>query len=220
VQHRSLKSVRLSVSSIFLIHGLVVASWASQIPVFQGNLHLSPLIVGRLLMMAAAGSVFAMPIAGWLIHRFGSTCLVIVTTLGFCLSLPSIAAAGSVLTLSIALPFYGAMSGSMDVAMNTHAVLLEKQYQRHIMSSFHALFSFGGMIGSALGALATSKGMSAGAHLWSSGIALAMASMVAFKVASASVKCSRCECCRLARAYKVVSYALVARGCGLRDHAG
>ncbi len=27
--------------------------------------------------------------------------------------------------------------------MNTHAVLLERQYKRHIMSSFHALFSLG-----------------------------------------------------------------------------
>jgi predicted MFS family arabinose efflux permease len=35
--------------------------------------------------------------------------------------------------------------------MNTHAVMLEKRYQRHIMSSFHALFSLGGMAGSALG---------------------------------------------------------------------
>ncbi len=54
----------------------------------------------------------------------------------------------TVLTLSVALLFYGAMAGSMDVAMNTHAVMLEKRYQRHIMSSFHALFSLGGMAGS------------------------------------------------------------------------
>jgi hypothetical protein len=48
------------------------------------------------------------------------------------------------------------MAGSMDVAINTHAVMLDKLYQRHIMSSFHALFSLGGMVGSALGGLVAS----------------------------------------------------------------
>jgi predicted MFS family arabinose efflux permease len=73
------------------------------------------------------------------------------------------------------------MAGSMDVAMNTHAVVLEKRYQRHIMSSFHALFSLGGMAGSALGGLVASRGVSAGIHFWISGIALAAISLFAFR---------------------------------------
>jgi len=151
MQQRSLQQVRVSVSLIFLIHGLIIATWASRIPAFQAHLHLSPAVLGRSLMMAAIGSVFAMPAAGWLTNKFGSLSIVIGSTLGFGLSLPLIAESKTVLTLSVALLFYGAMGGSMDVAMNTHAVMLEKRYQRHIMSSFHALFSLGGMAGSALG---------------------------------------------------------------------
>ena len=45
--------------------------------------------------------------------------------MGFGLALPLIAESDTVLTLSVALLFYGAMAGSMDVAMNTHAVMLE-----------------------------------------------------------------------------------------------
>jgi len=93
--------------------------------------------------MATIGSVLAMPAAGWLINKFGSLSIVIGSTLGFGLVLPLIAESNTVLTLSVALLSYGAMAGSMEVAMNTHAVMLEKRYQRHIMSSFHALFSFG-----------------------------------------------------------------------------
>ncbi len=74
-----------------------------------------------------------MPAAGWLINKFGSLSIVIGSTLGFGLALPLIAESNTVLTLSVALLFYGAMAGSMDVAMNTHAVMLEKRYQRHIM---------------------------------------------------------------------------------------
>src|ERR1700730_5250148 len=144
MQQRSLQQVRVSVSLIFLIHGLIIATWASRIPAFQAHLHLSPAVLGRSLMMAAIGSVLAMPAAGWLINKFGSLSIVIASTLGFGLALPLIAESNAVLTLSVALLFYGAMAGSMDVAMNTHAVMLEKRYQRHIMSSFHALFSLGG----------------------------------------------------------------------------
>jgi hypothetical protein len=50
---------------------------------------------------------------------------VIGSTLGFGLALPLIAESNTVLTLSVALLFYGAMAGSMDVAMNTHAVMLQ-----------------------------------------------------------------------------------------------
>jgi hypothetical protein len=98
--------------------------------------------LGRSLMMAAIGSILAMPAAGWLINRFGSLSIVIGSTLGFGLALardcriqygPDTVGRSSI--------FYGAMAGSMDVAMNTHALMLEKRYQRHITSSFHALFS-------------------------------------------------------------------------------
>jgi len=178
---RTLQQARVSVSLIFLIHGLIIATWASRIPAFQAQLHLSPAVLGRSLMMAAIGSVFAMPVAGWLIHKFGSLSITLGSTLGFGLALPLIAGSNTVLTLSVALLFYGAMAGSMDVAMNTHAVMLEKLYQRHIMSSFHALFSLGGMAGAALGGLVASRGVPVGLHFWVGGIALVAMSLLAFR---------------------------------------
>jgi hypothetical protein len=42
MQQRSLQQVRVSVSLIFLIHGLIIATWAARIPAFQAHLHLSP----------------------------------------------------------------------------------------------------------------------------------------------------------------------------------
>jgi MFS family permease len=176
----SLGQARFSVSVIFLIHGFIVASWASRIPDFQAMIHLSPAILGRSLMMAAIGSVLAMPFAGWLINAFGSTRTLITTSLGFSLALPLIAETDSVARLSSALLFYGAMAGSMDVAMNTHAVLLERQYQRHIMSSFHALFSLGAMAGSLLGGFVVSHGITTTIHFWIGGVVLAVLSMAAF----------------------------------------
>jgi fucose permease len=90
MQQRSLQQVRVSVSLIFLIHGLIIATWASRIPAFQAHLHLSSAVLGRSLMMAAIGSVLAMPAAGGLINKFGSLSIVIGLTLGFRLALPLI----------------------------------------------------------------------------------------------------------------------------------
>ena len=175
-----LRRARLSTGLIFVVNGLVVAVWASRVPDFQERLHLAPAILGLELMMAALGSVVAMPMVGWLIHRFRSRRLVVATSLGACVSLPLIGLCSSVGELSLALLFYGAMCASMDVAMNTHGVLLEKRHQRHIMSSFHALFSVGGLAGSTLSGLLVSRGIAATTQLWASGAALSALCVVSF----------------------------------------
>ena len=52
--------------------------------------------------------------------------------------------------LAVALFGFGASLGSLDVAMNIHAVEVERAADRPLMSGFHALFSMGGFAGSTL----------------------------------------------------------------------
>jgi fucose permease len=47
--------------------------------------------------------------------------------------------------LMLTLFIYGASNGALDVAMNAQAALVERRYARPIMSSFHALWSVGGL---------------------------------------------------------------------------
>jgi len=65
----------------------------------------------------------------------------------------------------------------MDVAMNTQAVTVEAASGRRVMVAFHALFSFGGMIGSLLGSAAARYGIEPRWHL--PAVSLLMAAMVA-----------------------------------------
>src|SRR5437870_585190 len=46
----------------------------------------------------------------------------------------------------------------LDVSMNAQAVVIERRYRRSIMSSFHALWSLGGVAGAALAGPAMSLG--------------------------------------------------------------
>jgi len=51
----------------------------------------------------------------------------------------------------IAVFLFGGLTGAMDVAMNANAVAVERDMRRAIMSSCHAFWSLGGLIGAGLG---------------------------------------------------------------------
>jgi MFS family permease len=102
----------------------------------------------------ALGALFTMPLAGWCAARLGSHWVTQVVAIAYCLTLPFLALAPNASLLTVALFCFGAFDGAFDVAMNAQAVAMEERYQQPIMSSFHALWSVGGLSGAALGALA------------------------------------------------------------------
>ena len=79
----------------------------------------------------------------------------------------------------MALFILGAWNGTLDVSMNAHAIAVERRYGRPIMSSFHALFSLGGLAGAAIAGLAIAAGVGRVTHvLIASGIAVAIIASV------------------------------------------
>jgi hypothetical protein len=64
--------------------------------------------------------------------------------------LPFLSAAATPLALAAALVGFGASLGSLDVAMNIHAVEVERTADRPLMAGFHALYSVDGFAGSTL----------------------------------------------------------------------
>jgi len=161
----------------FLVHGLVAATWVSRIPAIQSSLDLSPAVLGTALLAIAAGSLVAMPLTGALIHRVGSRPLVKITSLLFSLSLLLLAWPSSAPLLSVSLFIFGGAAGAMDVSMNVEAAAFEKKRARPVMSSFHGLFSVGGMLGAATGGALAQAGLSVGAHFIPAGLVLALSSL-------------------------------------------
>jgi predicted MFS family arabinose efflux permease len=62
---------------------------------------------------------------------------------------------------------FGASNGSMDVAMNTQGVAVERRYGRPILNSFHACYSLGGLAGALLGGLVAASGIAPLPHFLS-----------------------------------------------------
>jgi MFS family permease len=143
----------------FFICGFVLAAWVSRIPAIKQSLGLNTGELGLVLLGAPVGLVLAMPLTGWLIAHWGSRPVVVLAALSNCLSLPLLALAPSGWTLALALFVFGFTNAAMDISMNAQAVEAERRYARPIMSSFHALFSLGGLIGAALGGAAAAAGM-------------------------------------------------------------
>ncbi len=99
-----------------------------------------------------------MPFTGWLIIRNGSRRISIFSCYFYCSLIPLIPWMPHLWALIILFFFLGISSGMLDVAMNSQAVMVEKQLNKPIMTSFHALFSIGVMAGAVGGSLFTKLG--------------------------------------------------------------
>ncbi|GAC1559297.1 MAG: MFS transporter [Herpetosiphon sp.] len=172
---------RLAVATIFFTNGLLLANWFARVPDVKQRLDLSAGTLSLALLSAAVGSLLAQPTAGWAIGRMGSRPVTAVIALAFCgvFVLPGFATTLPILMLVLCL--FGALNGALDVAMNAQAALVERQYGRSIMNSFHALWSVGGLVGAAFGGLAATRGMPLAAHFLIAAGAGALCMLIALR---------------------------------------
>jgi predicted MFS family arabinose efflux permease len=143
-----LPAARLATRLAFLVAGFGVACWAPLVPFAKQRLGVDDGTLGLLLLCIGLGSVIAMVVTGALSARYGSKPIIVVAGVGLAIALPLLTVASTSFTLAMALLAFGAFLGSLDVAMNIHAVDVERAEGRPLMSGFHALFSVGGFIGS------------------------------------------------------------------------
>jgi hypothetical protein len=143
-------ATRLATRLSFLVAGFGLACWAPLVPFAKVRLAVDDGILGVLLLCLGIGSVAAMLLTGVLSARYGSKPIILAGGFGLALILPWLAIASTPLALGLALFAFGAALGSIDVAMNIHAVEVERAAWRPLMSGFHALFSIGGFAGSSL----------------------------------------------------------------------
>jgi predicted MFS family arabinose efflux permease len=140
-------ATRLSTRLAFLATGFAMACWAPLVPFAKARLGVDEAQLGLLLLCLGVGSILAMPITGMLSVRLGSRPMILLGGIGAGLLLPMLAFANSPITLGLALLLFGASIGTLDVAMNAHAVEVEAAARKPLMSGFHALFSIGGFAG-------------------------------------------------------------------------
>ncbi|MFE3205926.1 MFS transporter [Embleya sp. NPDC059237] len=150
---------RRGLYTVFFLNGSILASWAPRIPQVKADLHLSDGQLGIALLGVALGSVPAMPAAGILVDRFGSRIVTRAALPVYASAIALLAPADGLLSLTLALAVLGAAVGTLDVAMNTHAVDGERGSRRSRISSFHGLYSAGALAGALIGTAAAAAGV-------------------------------------------------------------
>lgn len=155
---RRIPRARLAVAALFFVNGMTVGAWVPYIPDRARLLGLNSAQLGMVLLASGLGCVFAMPLAGWLTARAGSEAVSVVAGSLFPAAMFCAVAAPSPLWMALALLLFGMAGASMDVAMNSHGVLVEEQLGRRTISLFHGIYSVGGVAGSALTSAAVAHG--------------------------------------------------------------
>ena len=170
---------RAAVVAFFVLSGVSFSAWAVRIPDVRKELGLDEATLGLVLLGLAVGSIAAMTASGWAIARIGSRRVTTVAGLLACgaMALPPLASSAPLLFAALAV--YGAAYGMLDVAMNAQAVAVEERWGRPIMSSFHATFSTGALVGSFVAGFIAGRGVAPESHLLGTGVALAAVALLA-----------------------------------------
>jgi MFS family permease len=158
----------------------------ARIPAVQERLDLTEGELGLALFGAAAGTLAGLPLAGRFVSATGSRRTVIAGVPLFAAALPLLALASNLVVLAAALVAFGAVAAALDVAMNAHGLELERRYGRPVLSGFHAAWSFGGLFGAGVGALAASADVGSTAHFTAVAAAIAVGGLVTSRLLLAS----------------------------------
>ncbi|AFL55068.1 MFS family permease [Sinorhizobium fredii] len=143
------------VAAGFLLNGILLGTWASRVPAVMGHFHVAKASFGVLLLLLGLGALISFPITGRLSDSLGAVRVARMIAIPFLVSIAALGLAPTIPLLAIALFLFGMCHGSMDVAVNSWASEVEKHMGRPVMSSFHAMWSVGAVLGAAGGYIAT-----------------------------------------------------------------
>jgi fucose permease len=131
--------------------GLTGGVWMARVPAAKSQVHLSDGTLGVALLAVPAGLVLGAALAERLVDRVGSRVLCRICGVGNCLAVVAPGLAHTLPGLMAGLFVFGVLSGTLDVSQNAQAVRVEAAYARPVMTSMHAFYSLGAILGSLAG---------------------------------------------------------------------
>jgi fucose permease len=151
----------------------------ARIPAVKMQAHLSDGTLGAALFALPVGLVLGSFAAERLVDRVGSAPLVRACGIGASIATVGPGAAHDLAELAVALLAYGVCFGMLDVSQNAQGVQVEAGYGRPVMTSMHACYSLGAILGSLAGGALAWAGVGPLPSLAAGGAAGAAAVVVA-----------------------------------------
>ena len=152
-QLRKYSQARIAITTAFVINGATVGAFYARVPDFKKELNASNSSLGVALLCIAVGVLIGLGFSGKQSAKRGSAPITYYATYALALSLLLVGPVFNYLTLCLTFIVFGACLSTQDVAMNSHAIVLEYEADKRYMSTFHAMFSLGALSGGVVGGL-------------------------------------------------------------------
>jgi len=130
--------------------GAMYGSWIARLPDIQTRLSLSESELGISLMGLALGNILATPLTLFVLRALGAGKATFWSTILLCLAFTIPALATGKWSLAVYLAIAGMSLSMLNMSMNSAAGALEQQDDIKILSSCHAMFSVGLVIGATI----------------------------------------------------------------------
>jgi len=151
-QIRQYSRARIAITTAFIINGSIAGTFYSRVADIKENLDLSNSALGLALLIISIGVLLGIAFSGKQTAKSGSAPITFYGTYSLGAALLLVGTANNYLTLCLTLFVLGACLAVQDVAMNSHAIVLEQEADKRYMSTFHAMFSLGALGGGVIGA--------------------------------------------------------------------
>ncbi len=160
-----MRRARVAVSLAFFAFGTQLGLWFAHIPEVARRLALEPAHLGLGILGIGVIGLAMQPVAGLAIARIGSRRTAAVLLSGFVIAETLLIGAPSRTLFFVFAALVGLVGMPANIGINTLAAEFERRHGRPAMSSFHGLFSVGGLVGSLLGGnlIAIDRGDGSGA---------------------------------------------------------
>jgi MFS family permease len=150
-QLRQYSRARIAITTAFIINGATAGAFYARVPDFKRELGVTNSALGFALLCIAIGVLLGLGFSGRQSAKRGSAPVTHYASYALGLSLLLVGPVLNYVTLCLAFVVFGACLSTQDVAMNSHAIVLEHEADKRYMSTFHAMFSVGALFGGVLG---------------------------------------------------------------------
>ncbi|NDE66452.1 MAG: MFS transporter, partial [Actinobacteria bacterium] len=150
-QLRQYSRARVAITNAFIINGSIAGTFYSRLADIKQDLAISNSALGIALLVVSIGVLVGLSFSGRECAKRGSAPVTFYGTYVLGTSLLLVGASNNYITLCLTFLILGACLATQDVAMNSHAIVLEHEADKRYMSTFHAMFSLGALGGGVVG---------------------------------------------------------------------
>lgn len=167
------------VGLMFATNGAAFASLLPWYPTLKDQWQLADALFGLLVACFAAGSLLSTALPAWAERRFGPRATVLAGTLVLAVAAAAVGVAPGAWAFAFILLVFGVFDAVVDVSQNVIGVRVQDALGRSILSSLHACWSLGAVVGSAAAIWAATSGVGVTTHLTVAAAVIAAAVVLA-----------------------------------------